>query len=239
MGAQWLKIYDALRKAILVGELPPGSQLPTEFAVSAIHKVSRNTVRRAFLALSQDGLIRSVNGRGSFVMQTGINYEVDATSRFRDVLDGQGLKSSVRALEYCGTVADKAMAACLAVAVGAPLLKVATLILGDDIPFILTTRHIRADMVDNLESKLIESESLTLVARREGLGQLRRVSRTVSARLPTHREAALLECPSHAPVLVVSTASRIDSGILLECQEAVMNSQLVRLSFHNDQAAFG
>ncbi|KKC32858.1 GntR family transcriptional regulator [Devosia psychrophila] len=234
MAAQWFRVYDTLRKAIVVGELAPGSQLPTEFEVSATHHVSRNTVRRAYLALSQDGLIRSVNGRGSFVMQTGITYEIDATSRFRDVLDGQGVKSSVRAVEYRDMATDIAMAACLAVAIGSPLLKVTTLILGDDTPFILTTRHVRADLIDDLERKLLECDSLTLVARSEGLGQLRRVSRTVGARLPTQREADLLECPSHAPVLVVSTTSRIDNGMLLECQDAVMNGRLVRLSFRSD-----
>lgn len=234
MAAQWFRVYDALRKAIMVGELAAGSQLPPEFELSAAHNVSRNTIRRAYLALSQDGLIRSVNGRGSFVMQTGITYDVDATSRFRDVLDQQGVQSSLRILEQAMVSADSGLAATLGIALHSPLLRVRGLILGDDTPFILTTRHIRADLIDDLEAKLAQSDSLTRTARLEGLGQLRRVSTTVSARLPTEREAELLESPAHAPILVVASTGRVDDGQLLECQCAVMNSQRVRLSFRND-----
>lgn len=234
MAAQWSRVYDTLRTAIETGQLRPGSQLPPEFELSAAHNVSRNTVRRAYLALSQDGLIRSVNGRGSFVMHTGITYEVDATSRFRDVLDRQGVKSSMRVLEQTMVSANPAVAAILDIAPDTPLLRVTALIMGEDIPFILTLRHIRADLVDDLAAKLAETDSLTRVARNEGLGQLRRVSTTVSARQPTEREAELLESPANAPILVVASTGRVDSGQLLECQNAVMNSQRVRLSFRND-----
>ena len=234
MTAQWFRVYDTLRKAIMVGELRPGSQLPAEFELSAAHNVSRNTVRRAYLALSQDGLIRSVNGRGSFVMQTFITYEVDATSRFRDVLDGQGVRSSMQVLDQAMVAAGTELAASLGVAPDTPLLRVTGLIMGNDIPFILTVRHIRVDLIDNLQAKLAETDSLTRIVRNEGLGQLRRVSTTVSARLPTEREADLLQSPGNAPILVVGSTGRIDNGQLLECQNAVMNGQVIRLSFRND-----
>ena len=76
MEPQWFRVYQSVKKAILVGELPPGSKVPPEFDLSEEYGVSRNTVRRAYLALSQEGLIRSVNGRGSFVMQTGLTLSL-------------------------------------------------------------------------------------------------------------------------------------------------------------------
>ncbi len=112
-------------------------------------------------------------------------------------------------------------------------MRVTDLILGDEVPFILTVRHIRADLIEDLEGKMKEANSLTLVARREGLGQLRRVSTTVEAGLPTDREASLLQSPANAPVLVVHSKGGIDNGLLLECQRAVMNSQRIRLSFQS------
>ncbi|WP_252193024.1 GntR family transcriptional regulator [Rhizobium sp. CSW-27] len=233
MEPQWFRVYQAVKKAILVGELQAGSKVPPEFDLSEEYGVSRNTVRRAYLALSQEGLIRSVNGRGSFVMQRGMTYEVEATSRFRDVLDRQGVRSAVRILESEYTEADEDIARILKVKTGHPLLRATDLILGDEVPFILTVRHIRADLIDDLERKLKEANSLTLVARREGLGQLRRVSTTVEARLPTEREASLLQSPANAPVLLVHSTGGIDNGILLECQKAVMNSQRIRLSFRS------
>ncbi|WP_377299470.1 GntR family transcriptional regulator [Rhizobium sp. SGZ-381] len=235
MEPQWFRVYEAVKKAILVGELQAGGKVPPEFDLSEEYGVSRNTVRRAYLALSQEGLIRSVNGRGSFVMQRGMTYEVEATSRFRDVLDRQGVRSTVKLLDSEYTKADEEIARILKVEPGHPLLRATDLILGDDVPFILTIRHIRADLIEDLERKLKEANSLTLVARREGLGQLRRVSTTVEARLPTEREASLLQSPANAPVLLVHSAGGIDNGVLLECQKAVMNSQRIRLSFRSGE----
>lgn len=231
--AQWVRVYDYLRKAIEAGELAPGAQLPPEFEVSASQGVSRNTVRRAYLALSQDGLIRSINGRGSFVMQTGMTYEIDATSRFRDVLDRQGVQSGMRTLSTEPVQANGEIAAILGVKPGHDLLRVTALILGDDCPFILTVRHIRADLVDQLDAKLRAAGSLTVVAHNEGLGQLHRLSTTIGARLPTEFEAQHLQCPANAPVLTMLSANAVAEDALLECQHAVMNSQLLRLSFRS------
>jgi GntR family phosphonate transport system transcriptional regulator/GntR family transcriptional regulator len=234
MKPQWEMLYDHLRGAITGGNLMPGSRLPTEFEASAHHGVSRNTVRRAYLALSQDGLIRGVNGRGSFVMHTGITYEIDATSRFRDVLERQGLRESMRVVETATVPADAEMAAGLGLEIGHPILRYTALILGDEIPFILTVRHIRTDLVDDLEMKLAETLSLTKVLHNAGLGQLHRGSTTVGARLPSEREAVLLKSPANAPVLDVVSTGRIESGVIVEWQKAVMNSGLIRLSFGND-----
>lgn len=231
--AQWVRVYDYLRNAIAIGELAPGAQLPPELEVSASQGVSRNTVRRAYLALSQDGLIRSINGRGSFVMQTGMTYEIDATSRFRDVLDRQGVQSDMRTLSTESVQANAELAGILGVTPGHPLLRVTALILGDDCPFILTVRHIRTDLVEGLEAKLKATGSLTTVAQNEGLGRLHRLYTTIGARLPTEFEAQHLQCPANAPVLTMLSANAVDDDLLLECQHAVMNSQLLRLSFRS------
>lgn len=233
MEAQWVRVYDYLRNAIAIGELAPGAQLPPEFEVSASHGVSRNTVRRAYLALSQDGLIRSINGRGSFVMQTGMTYQIDATSRFRDVLDRQGVQSGMRTIATAPVQADAEIAAILGVPPGHKLLRVTALILGDECPFILTVRHIRVDLVHDLDAKLKAAGSLTVVAQNEGLGQLHRLSTIVGARLPTEFEAQHLQCPANAPVLTMLSANAVADDLLLECQHAVMNSQLLRLSFRS------
>jgi DNA-binding GntR family transcriptional regulator len=237
MKPQWETLYDQLRDAITTGELKSGERLPTEFEVSAHHGVSRNTVRRAFLALSQDGLIRGVNGRGSFVTYTGMTYEIDATSRFRDVLTRQGLRERLEAVDTEAIEADAETAQALGVAEGDPILRYTGLILGDEIPFILTVRHIRTDLVDDLEAKMARTRSLTKVLHDEGLGQLKRVFTTVGARMPTEKEAALLQSPANAPILDVVSAGRIKDGPIIEWQKAVMNSRLIRLSFRAEETA--
>jgi DNA-binding GntR family transcriptional regulator len=56
-----------LRRAIESGELPPGKRLPTEAAIVQMTGVAATTVRRAIKLLRQEGLIFTVQGRGSYV----------------------------------------------------------------------------------------------------------------------------------------------------------------------------
>jgi GntR family transcriptional regulator, arabinose operon transcriptional repressor len=51
------------------GRLMPGQALPTELDISRQLKVSRNTVRHALGELEQQGLVRRVQGKGTFVTE--------------------------------------------------------------------------------------------------------------------------------------------------------------------------
>jgi len=60
-------VADRLERAILSGELPPGSPLPSERDISAQLGVSRTVVREALGRLSSLGLVRSIHGSGTRV----------------------------------------------------------------------------------------------------------------------------------------------------------------------------
>jgi len=60
-------IARRLRKAIMYGTLPPGSQL-TETDLAARFEVSRGALREAMQRLVQEGLLRSERNRGLFVI---------------------------------------------------------------------------------------------------------------------------------------------------------------------------
>jgi GntR family transcriptional regulator, arabinose operon transcriptional repressor len=63
--------YERLREHFLgemkAGRLKPGEMLPSEHCLMETMGVARATVRQAMASLEQDGLIRRVQGRGTFV----------------------------------------------------------------------------------------------------------------------------------------------------------------------------
>jgi GntR family transcriptional regulator len=61
-------VADRLRAAISDGTYPPGSQLPSESEVAETYGISRNTARRSFAALREDGLITSQQGARRIVL---------------------------------------------------------------------------------------------------------------------------------------------------------------------------
>jgi len=61
------QLVDAIRVAMKKGQLPAGEQLPTVQLLSQNLGVAKGTVKRAYDALEQLGLVEKVQGRGTFV----------------------------------------------------------------------------------------------------------------------------------------------------------------------------
>jgi DNA-binding GntR family transcriptional regulator len=79
------ELADALRSAILRGELAPGDPL-RELAIAAAAEVSRSTVREAITALVHDGLVVHQRHRGAVVREPSA-ADVDDVFRTRRVLE--------------------------------------------------------------------------------------------------------------------------------------------------------
>jgi DNA-binding GntR family transcriptional regulator len=62
------QLADELRQQILQGKFGDGRRLPTEAELAESHKVSRQTVRRAFQDLVAEGIVYRTPGRGTFTM---------------------------------------------------------------------------------------------------------------------------------------------------------------------------
>jgi GntR family transcriptional regulator len=63
------QIAEDLRAQVESGDLPPGSQLPTELELRGQYNASRNTVRDAIKWLMTLGLVETRPGQGTFVVE--------------------------------------------------------------------------------------------------------------------------------------------------------------------------
>lgn len=64
------QLYDYLRAAILSGQIPIGTQMPSTRALASELGVSRNTVLSAYDQLFAEGYLETVGGKGTFVTHT-------------------------------------------------------------------------------------------------------------------------------------------------------------------------
>jgi GntR family transcriptional regulator of arabinose operon len=73
--------YEQLRQQIIdqiaSGKLKPGEALPTERWWAEQHKLARSTVRQAMSSLERDGLIRRLQGKGTFVHEQALERYTD------------------------------------------------------------------------------------------------------------------------------------------------------------------
>ena len=61
------QLADLLREAITSGKLTVGKPLPSESTLMGEHGVSRDTVRKAVAILRDEGIVVTVQGKGSYV----------------------------------------------------------------------------------------------------------------------------------------------------------------------------
>lgn len=87
----YMQLMQHFSDAIARGEYKPGDKLPSESTMCREFGVSRTTVRQALQLLTQQDLIFSVHGRGSFVKMPAISSELTKITSFGQVLQQKGL----------------------------------------------------------------------------------------------------------------------------------------------------
>ncbi len=77
-------IADAIRNKISIGELKVGEALPTEAQLREEFSVSRVTVRQALKLLVENDELESVQGSGTYVKESKVNYDIFQQSNFQE-----------------------------------------------------------------------------------------------------------------------------------------------------------
>ncbi|EKS7401060.1 GntR family transcriptional regulator [Enterobacter roggenkampii] len=80
------QIADALREKISAGELKPGDALPTESSLQEAFNVSRVTVRQALKLLTEEQIVESIQGSGTYVKEERVNYDIYQLTGFYEKL---------------------------------------------------------------------------------------------------------------------------------------------------------
>ena len=93
----YAQLKDALLAEVRDGGLEPGDRFPTEAAIGDRYRVSRATVRQALADLEASGVIRKVQGLGSFVAVPKIRH-VPLLTSFGELAASQGFTPSHRVL---------------------------------------------------------------------------------------------------------------------------------------------
>jgi GntR family transcriptional regulator len=95
----YLQLIEQVKRAVALGTMAPGEQLPTVKALALDLTINPNTVARAYRELERDRVIETSPGRGSFVRTDGAPTE--ARRAGTDVAEGV-LDAAVREARALG-----------------------------------------------------------------------------------------------------------------------------------------
>lgn len=95
---KYLQIAGHVRDQIVRGDLPPGSEVPSERELAVSWKVARPTAARALAALRVQGLVTSRQGAGTYVRAPGAVPR--ARERYARAADGSSMYGPGETVEF-------------------------------------------------------------------------------------------------------------------------------------------
>jgi GntR family phosphonate transport system transcriptional regulator len=225
----WARIAEELNRAILGGRYPAGSRLPTERDLMAMYRVSRNTLRRAVAELESRGLLRTEQGRGSFV-QERLDYALGARTRLTDNLVGTGLSAERQLLSLQRLPAPGEVAEALCLLVGDPVWRLEGLqsIGGSVINH--GTSWYPAGRFPDFDARRRTTESITAIFKSYGIADYLRAWTRLVARRATEAEARALRQPAASPVFDIRKLDTLPDGTPVAFGCAVWAAD--RVQFH-------
>ncbi len=186
------QLVRILQGQIASGELRPGDRLPSESQLCKYHGVSPMTVRRAINILSEQDMVTTEQGRGTFVKSLqfwAATFHLDALQQL--FMDEQGAK--VRILEARTRPADERIARTMAIEAGQRTLFIRRLISLHDKPVLYHREYLLYDPTLPLVESELEVTSLRGLFEGKGNSSLKHGTLSIEATVLDPEEANLLQ----------------------------------------------
>ncbi|WP_230482425.1 UTRA domain-containing protein [Sphingomonas sp. Leaf21] len=158
-GPLWLQIRRSMAMAILTGEWPAGTRVPTEIFLASYYSTSRMTVHKAVQSLAGEGLVERRPKIGTVVTARARERPVFEIWDAADTVRQTGGHYSYRLLGCAMVPAISPLRTELAVDADTPMIRMLCLHLSDGRPFQLEERLINVDAAPKITCQPLEDVS--------------------------------------------------------------------------------
>lgn len=225
------QISDAIRARIISSEWPPHYRLKPEPDLAAELGVSRGTLRRALATLLEEGRLRRVQGKGTFVASSVIEPAIaQRLSTLSEDFAEQGVLVTTKVLQSRLAPAPEHVAALLDLPHGAEVFELCRLRSSDGGPVALLVNYVRADLAVGVHLADFAKRSLFGVLETEHQLVLGSGRRTFSAQGATAETAAALGLEVGAPVQYLQQVTYLEDGRPVEYSDVWINSAKLRVT---------
>jgi len=212
--ALWRQIADAMRREIASGITDARGRLPSEGELAARYGVNRHTVRVAIAALAQEGVLQSIQGRGTFVRrQKRLVYPIGERTRFSAGLEGQTRERQTVMLSHRSEPAMAEISRALRMAPGDEVVVIESLGRADGVAVSRSTSWFCAHRFPNIAAVFERTGSISAAFRTYGINDYRRASTAVEARHADSLELHDLGLSAGA-IVIVTRALNVDADAI-------------------------
>ncbi|MGD0019788.1 MAG: GntR family transcriptional regulator [Candidatus Limnocylindrales bacterium] len=222
------QVYLDLRAALAADEWKPGGQLPTERELAERYGCSLITVRRALNDLAREGRLERTRGRGTFVTELPIVRDIAGQIGFADEVRALGYEpyTVVVAARFEG--ASPVVAAALGIPVDTSVHYLERVRGADNVPLLLEQVRLPAYRLPGLLDHDYRVESLWDVLENDYHLPIGRRQETLSAVVPSAREARLLGLRTRRPSIQLEGTAFTTGGEPIEYSRTVVSPERAR-----------
>jgi GntR family transcriptional regulator len=222
------QVYLDLRAALLAGEWKRADQLPTERELAERYGCSLITVRRALDDLTREGRLERTRGRGTFVIDPPIVRDIAGQTGFADEVRALGYEPYTVVMTAREEAASVVVAAALGIAVDAPVHYLERIRGADQVPLLLEQVRLPAARLPGLLDHDFGEESLWDVLETDYRLTIGRRQETLSAIVPSAREARLLALRARRPSIELKGTAFTTAGEPVEFSRTVVSPERAR-----------
>jgi GntR family transcriptional regulator len=206
----YVQIAEILQSLIVTSALAEGASLPSERVLCQHFGVSRMTLRQALDILERKELIRSRQGRGTFVQARQIEKHQQEFRSFSEEMAQRGSVVSSRLIELKVCTPEPKVQEFFGVSSADRVYQIERLRLADGVPVVLETVQILVARCPDLARFDMEKDSLYRILEKEYGIHLVRSVEEIGAVAPAARTRMLLELKGSTPVLEIHRRTYAD-----------------------------
>ena len=239
-------LYQALAESLLEqirsGDLEPGQRLPSEADLIELYGVGRNTVRHALSELAAQGVLKTIQGVGTFVEDGRLNKTAEYLLGFTQEMSLQGREVSSRVLEARLMPADSFLARRLQIQLGEDVVYLARVRFLDGQPTAIERAHLPHALCRGiLKHDFAESSLYQMLTDEYGM-RPDHAEQEIEAKLASGQVADLLNLEQPAVVFVFHRATQLADGRVIEYVDSEVRADQYRfytnLKLHAPQPDF-
>lgn len=233
----YYQLQQLLRKKILSGSFSTDMPLPTENELCKEYNVSRTTVRQAFAALKNEGLIFRIPGKGTYITADKFDDKVmHYFSTVNSIAETFKFASLPKKIHHKGVVAPSArIAAIMNLEPGEKVFCARGVRFQKEYPFCYFMTSTHPDFAENINVEEIKTEPiLSLLIKKTGL-KLQRVTQKIRAVKAVEKVAKFLEIKKDAPLLELECIYISENDKIIEVGLNYFNGELFSYSMDLEQ----
>lgn len=208
-----------LKGYIQKGRYSRGDMLPSENQLASRYQVARNTVRRAFALLVQDGYVQPVKGKGVTVIYDQPNkqniFTMDGIETFGELARGSNKKLLTKVRVLKEMVCDEELSRITEFDRGSELIYIERIRVIDGLSLILDTNIYLKSEVPGLTREIAENSIYEYIEKELGM-VITLSKRSITAERATQKDKDLLDLKEYDFLAVVTGRVFNAGGVMFE-----------------------